>query len=329
MIFSSGNVFVFLCMLVIVGSATNTTKSLHFIPDHDGLISQYLQVENLLTVAQSYGRSLLEIHPFTSLHFNDSNSDGIILCDIFRMPLGVSCHHTPVSSYRSLLRDLNCTFLGPHLVKDFRFVAASGLKVPATKHFDFSSGRCVIGSAWKWNGFRPASTGKSAMPPPGPILFQPRYLSLLRQAMVLLGVKNKRLEVFHWRRGDQLYTRCIWKNQFVDRSVNCKSAEEFAAEVRGRVREGSVVYVATNERSPEALQTLSRYGILHFASHLQSRLDVPLSQLDVFVVELLLMGAADAFTSIGRSNLNLFMKRLRAQSKLYSVCGQLQSLEHQ
>eukprot|EP00438_Fugacium_kawagutii_P025162 Skav208316 [mRNA] locus=scaffold897:561660:562910:+ [translate_table: standard] len=55
----------------------------------------------------------------------------------------------------------------------------------------------------------------------------------------------------HWRRGDQLITKCKAANR--DRSVNCQNVEGLKQEMSRRMRPEErdwPVYVATNEQEP-------------------------------------------------------------------------------
>jgi hypothetical protein len=73
--------------------------------------------------------------------------------------------------------------------------------------------------------------------------------------------------IIHWRRGDQLWSRC----GFTDKSVNCKNVAEFIQEVNhiiklkastmsNHYKEKLVVYISTNERDKFALQQIEYAG---------------------------------------------------------------------
>lgn len=302
--------------VLLLGSAAQDPPPLHFVPDADGLVSQFLQVENLARVLASYNRTGLVVYPFASLHFNDSLPKGVSLCSVFALPAGVSCATPSPAEFRQLLESRECVFFGPHKREDFLLVSLSGARVQAVSNFDFATGGCVIGSAWKWNGFRPAPHAEEAA---HPIVFQPRYLELLCAALDLLRVPADRLVAVHWRRGDQLYTRCRWTS-FADKTVNCRGPEDLVAEVRRRAKragapERSVVFVATNEADAGVLSVLTGAGLTHvhaLRAALVARLG-PLSNVDAYATDLLLMGAAKVFLPVGRSNANTFVRRLREQ----------------
>ena len=303
----------------------------HFIPDSDGLISQYLQVENLITTLISFNRSQLILYPFTSLHFNDSSS--INLCEIFDLKVlhnfTVTCKYIPLSAYSSLVDHYNCSFLGPHNLRDFPVLFQLRRPIKSVKAFNFTSGDCVAGSAWKWNGFRPLASYSSHLPA---IHFQTKYISLLSLALnVLHGPprsRDKKLVVVHWRRGDQLYTRCTWTSIFKDRSINCKGPEDLFHFINQKILSSGFpfadvkVYVATNEREPSILETLQGYNMCTYSS-LPEYVSRKLRSVDVYTLEILLMTIADVFVPIGRSNTNAFIRRLRSQRGSHSIRQQL------
>ena len=303
----------------------------HFIPDSDGLISQYLQVENLAATLISFQRTQLILYPFSSLHFNDSSS--INLCDIFDLKVlhnfTVTCESIPSSAYSSLVDQYNCTFLGPHSLRVFPVLFQLRRPIKSVKAFNFTSGDCVAGSAWKWNGFRPLASSSSHLPA---IHFQSKYLSLLSLVLNALHgsprFQDKKLVVVHWRRGDQLYTRCTWTSIFKDRSINCKGPEDLFHFINQKILSSGFpfadvkVYVATNEREPSILETLQGYNMCTYSS-LPEYVSRKLRSVDVYTLEILLMTIADVFVPIGRSNTNAFIRRLRSQRGSHSIRQQL------
>lgn len=86
---------------------------------------------------------------------------------------------------------------------------------------------------------------------PDPLQLRKEYTDLFAQIRWDL-FQQKPYFAIHWRRGDQLLTKC--KAKF-DKSVNCQNVQDLRAEIAkhlGDAQEWSV-YVATNEKDPTTL----------------------------------------------------------------------------
>ena len=93
--------------------------------------------------------------------------------------------------------------------------------------------------------------------------------------------------VVHWRRGDQLSSRC---RQGKDSSVNCKSAADLVAMVRNHSHD-SLVYVATNE--PANSTELEVLRSASFKLYSDSQFELPgyeYESLNAFVLEVSVVG---------------------------------------
>eukprot|EP01036_Dinobryon_divergens_P022454 gene22454-30711_t len=118
--------------------------------------------------------------------------------------------------------------------------------------------------------------------------------------------------VYHWRRGDQLSSRCnvSQKEQSLDVSVNCKGVKAFISAANSTlysIRSPSdnrtfIRYVATNENNRTALDHLRQQGFLLFED-IEERVKqfIEVNRLNRFLVEVLLMCHADHFFRWGFS----------------------------
>jgi hypothetical protein len=133
-----------------------------------------------------------------------------------------------------------------------------------------------------------------------------------------LGVNSSTVfTVVHWRRGDQLFTRCKMQT---DESINCKDANSLIKQVTA-ISNDSVIYVATNEpRDSEELKILHKHGFHTFYS-VASKMSVFYSQpqnsanlshyhkfevdsFEMLAIESLLMLDATTFLGWGISEVN-------------------------
>jgi hypothetical protein len=89
-----------------------------------------------------------------------------------------------------------------------------------------------------------------------------RYYTMLPSLLADLQFSNQSFITLHWRRGDQLTTRCSAKSkEFItqkDTSVNCHSVKEFIDVTKSLFEREKIsnaaVFVATNENSTEVFQ---------------------------------------------------------------------------
>ena len=113
------------------------------------------------------------------------------------------------------------------------------------------------------------------------------------------------MSVVHWRRGDQLNSRCRTK---IDTSVNCGNASALIQAVKKNSHH-TVVYVATNEPQDSAEMKVLRAqpGWYTFSDVVQGSSDPSLKDLDslhILVAEAVLMLRADRFLAWGYSEVN-------------------------
>lgn len=114
-----------------------------------------------------------------------------------------------------------------------------------------------------------------------------RYLELyanIRQQLF----EDKPYFALHWRRGDQMSTKCRFKR---DKSVNCQGVEQMKGQIQAAFnKSGRVlpVYVATNEKRPATLEQLRHEGYLFRAGD-----DFNLTAMEAFFADIYLLGCAE------------------------------------
>jgi hypothetical protein len=123
--------------------------------------------------------------------------------------------------------------------------------------------------------------------------------------------------VVHWRRGDQLQTRCA---NHKDQSVNCGTAQDLVHWVLAALRNStnasisgdvSRVYVATNEpQHSDQIMQLHSQGFLTFSS-VKDELFQDLDDLSVLAIEASLMLEAQTFFAWGVSEVDDVMEHER------------------
>jgi hypothetical protein len=156
-----------------------------------------------------------------------------------------------------------------------------------------------------------------------PVVFTAHYRKLTRNVLKLLGMKPERgkqekqysYRAVHWRRGDQLTTRCRSATPgYSDTSVNCLPVQDFVDAVRGNDSHPPLrTYITTNEQDPAALEVIHQAGYLTSINITRALAlhAVQLSPEDLFVAELILMCKASVFLYWGTSAVPALVNRCR------------------
>jgi hypothetical protein len=152
--------------------------------------------------------------------------------------------------------------------------------------------------------------------------FTPYSKSLLITGKTLLDLHGLKLVAFHWRRGDQLRSRCLHS----DKSLNCDTVDEFIDDVETRVAlyeseqglEDIRVYIATDEDHPEALQRFDDMGYKYSKRLVTeaSKQNVTLTSADSILIDIMLMCLADSFVYYGYSSVNFVASDCRTRKLL-------------
>ena len=238
-----------------------------------GIFSQYVQLKIMHYLMEKSKRTLT-IAPSYSPHYGDLP---IILCDIFVLPAYIRC-----PTMIRLADDIQCI---THTIS-LDQIASDKNKL------------CYQGPLPRLGAKTPREAIIRGVDIPLTMRFQANYSHLTDQFKRAIGLSDPdmRYTVVHWRRGDQLSTRC---QQRKDLSINCGTAEELVGKVRERTND-SFVYVATNEIAGSSeLEVLQEAGFKLFAD---ARMDVGV--IEAFLIEVALMRDAHTFLGWGVSEVN-------------------------
>lgn len=277
---------------------------------NEGLAEHWSQLNKIWFGLSSKCNRSVQVVPFKSDdHYTDAGY--INMCDYFVMPKGITCgNQTPEEVVRSV--NPRCSMLGCNPRTWYCKPDAFGLgntttfrKIVDVRRPNYCNDTC---SLLKSN--LPVNKGVYF-----PIKFTAKFESLFNLCFTYLNERTRAsssstLTVVHWRRGDQILSRC---HSNVDISVNCRSAEVFIDKVRNHTRNlSSLVYVSTNENKPDILKKLSDAGMLSwrsfgFMAHKE------LKSIDVFIVELMLMINATTFLYWGSSTIPSLVNAARSQ----------------
>lgn len=239
-------------------------------PSSAGLFSQFVQLKIMYEFARMFNRTLV-FPSFTSPHYK---SIVVNMCEVFDLPNEVECSRVLDYGKTSTLPwtvDIDSPKLNsdtptiyykgnlPIFVKTIRDAIVRAVSLPLEMKINRS------------------------------------YESLIREFKKNIGLNDSTsFTAVHWRRGDQLTTRCTDK---VDKSVNCGTAVDLIREVK-QVSQDQFVFVASNEKHGSTeVQLLHQHGMLTFANASMDNLSI----IEVFVVEVALMLEADTFLAWGVS----------------------------
>ena len=333
--------FIFFLIIMSIQSI-NSTKvlrpkkdSFYYISTDEGLLSHYRQLEIIWNMANAVNR-YLRIVPFHSKHY--PGLDNIQMCDIFVLPSNITCD---TKNQTQVFNTKNCIFTGL-LFPSIRYGFPADL--PVSKDFQYSNVSCVSGFINMNIGRTPPFTRHTMLRMP---IFQEKYLKLLPIIRNILKVVTNNTEymLVHWRRGDQLEFRCagnkndpdkqnntlkliskdnsrrklVDKGRF-DHSVNCASAKDFYNEVKivakqqFQLEKPILTYIATNEQNSDSLSYLKnkKYKLFNdIKEGLIKELNLNLTVLDEFVIELMLMCDATYYIAWGESSIHHFVNKCR------------------
>ena len=274
------------------GVASNQ-RSLTWEGDKDGLMSHFLQLKIYYLLAAGSGRTLF-VSPIFSMHYGNRPTH---LCDVFDL------------SAQPEIRCLEGVVEGPCSLK-----LSPALLASVSQHVCYKGPLPTIFGAVN----RKESVLRAVNLTNVPLVLNARYAPLVSAAKKALGVGGgkKNYTVAHWRRGDQLRTRCKAAR---DMSVNCGRAVDLVRAVR-RLSSDEVVYVATNEPPSSAeYQALQKAGFVLFSSLrafiVAANGGQDLTLVDAFALELALMLDASTFLGWGLTEIKDVVEYERSRLK--------------
>lgn len=258
----------FVCSLVFLVCSTSD-KRLLWIPNNEGLVSQFVQLKVVQHFAHVSKRKLVSAS-FSTPHLPHKR---LMMCDVFELP------------------DVTCD---------------EQLKCQGGKYQFLDSDKadlCIAGSVPAMGGDTRRDTLLHGIKLAQPTFtFQKQHDHAVDLFRINLGItKGTSYTVVHWRRGDQLMSRC---RQTKDTSVNCGSAQELVDLVRAHTND-SLVYVATNELSNSSESILlAAAGFKLFHHGLSAAFKVSPDSVTGIVIDTSLMLNCNTFLGWGISLVN-------------------------
>ena len=302
----------------------NNSAYLYHLPTHEGLLSHYYQLEVLWIIANGVGlqKPIYEV-PFRSHHFKEVKR--VSLCDIFQFPEGIQCScFTPEQVGRT---QGYCPMLGfrSSWSTHERDYGLNDSTTEITAEADLGNVTCVAGMV---NALQYSSRYKQIILDNRDknnfeVRFNHKFMKLAEIVRTMIAPLTGNFVAVHWRRGDQITTRCKDKFGMVaDHSVNCDSVSDFVDAVEAQkglllaqTPSGAAVqvYVATNENNATILQELHSAG--YVTSVNITNVLKPYTTLhtdDIFALELVFMCIAENFVHFGESATHKFITDCRA-----------------
>lgn len=257
----------------------------------EGLFSQLLQLRVMTFVARDALALELVVPNLFTTHMNKT---ALSMCEIFRMPNDVRC--VPTATYNvSMCRATGDVIRRVYYARDYdtRF---SPIQRLLKSEIDLCYRMTVpfLGGETRRDAFLRAISFSTPR-----FEFHSSFREAFRAYKKGLLQQDLSYTVVHWRRGDQLSSRCL---QGKDNSVNCRSAAELVSLVR-EYSNDTEVYVATNdlETNSTDIQVLTTNGFKIFNASLAGG---DASSVTAFVVDVRLMLDANTFLGWGVSIIN-------------------------
>lgn len=285
-------------------STTSTSqkkmKFLIWFSNNDGIFSQFLQMKIMHYVAQNINKRTLLIAPIRSLHMPNQT---IILCDLFQLPITIQCfNNDDIYNWNYYNKDIKCLTD----IKVNIMLKSNSYSNNIEKH-DIVCYRGLVpflGTLTR----RDAVLNAVDFAIPNLILnkiYRESFLTFKKN----LGFNNNNYTVIHWRRGDQLSSRC---KQGRDLSVNCNDASYLISFVHSHVQD-KLVYIATNEKNAiNELHLLTNAGFLIYNHSYSIGTNDDLS---IFMLEIALMLDSTTFLGWGISEVNDVIENQRMRMK--------------
>lgn len=292
-----------------LSSSTASNPLLWISTRNEGLTEHLNQLNKIWHHAYSKCQRHISIVPFKNTeHYNDTGY--INLCDFFVFPSSISCANLNpfqvIQNYSCSMppcspRQWYCKADAFGLGTNSTFPIAVAIRKP-----NLCEDSC--------------SLLKQNLPPDGGKHFEikltDKYMNIMLEVQHKLSstpstthntTHSSKYTAVHWRRGDQLVTRC---QSHIDTSVNCQDVETFITTVQNSTQQTGAVYVSTNEKDAAALAKLHEAGF-----HTSASLGLRGSSIEIFVVELMLMIRADVFLHWGISTVSGLVTNARKQDR--------------
>lgn len=298
---------------VVISNPQKRTDTLYYISTDEGILSHLRQLEILWNIANSVGKKLIVVG-FQSHHY--PNLKNILLCDYFLLPSNITC--TSQNS-TEIFNQEKCIYTG-HIFPPKHYKFPTSLETSQT--FRYEDINCIAGGIVATIGVYDAWHRSRLVKKP---FFHEKYQKILPYIRKYLGLgsSDENYAVVHWRRGDQLKTRCIKYNDnkkhvSTDTSVNCGSAEEFVVglnQIMSQHLKSEVLltYISTNEEDKSNIMYLKSKKYRLYSDIGGDLLEKfpETNVLDIFMYELMLMCDAKYYFAWGESSVHQFVHKCR------------------
>lgn len=278
-----------------------------WVPNKEGLFSQFLQLRIVWHVVSDMGTTPLCIAPLVTKHLNGTP---ISLCSVFAVEHSeLICHDQGHYAKRD-----NTTVARLIRAANSKALYAERYSIYKIHGIDQVDSSIVLTNGAPFIG---GETRRDAILQATSFAFPPFKLAPPSSSpgTLVLRYEYKFTVVVHWRRGDQLETRC---KQEKDQSVNCGTVEQLISSVRSFAVLHSSVYVAAGGAlAQEERVALDAAGFRHLRS-LHPSADP--SSIAALVFEAQLMLEAPTFLAWGASIVNDVIEHERMLRNL-SWCG--------
>ena len=267
----------------------------YFITTEEGLYSHLKQFEEMWKIAVAVDRTVV-LAGFYSGHFN-RKTHLIQICDMFIMPSNFIC--------------LNMTKEIVLASVDKCYDSEDLKEVTALKYID-----CFSGTP---HNLPHLSTDPIIPETDMPILFQPKYEKWLTAARIAYNVKeNGKYITLHWRRGDQLHSRCFpVTGKPSDTSLNCVDVKDFIIGAKKAISDNIhqndlTVYVSTIEITEEETLAIQKAGFYLLTDLHKVTDEIGIDKdIDLLMFETTLMCDSTWFIGWGHTSANFIIPRCR------------------
>ena len=221
-------------MIIWIRFITCAGVSITWIPNTEGLFSQFLQLHIMMYIKDDLNLTTVVVPALNTTHAEDLN---VNMCKVFQLPGFVRCKSVQRVK-DSKCRENSVTLRRYYYHNNERRNGA--VEVQNLPEICYSMISPFLGGQTRRDAFLRVV---SLIPR---IEFQSQYRNKFqdykRHLLKFNGALNQ-YTVVHWRRGDQLLSRCA---QGKDTSVNCLSVRDLVREVT-RYTSDKIIYLATNE----------------------------------------------------------------------------------
>ena len=324
--------------LVYKDSYNINYDSLTWISKNEGISSHFFQLQTMYILSQYYNMTL-RLPDYRSNHYG--KGERIRMCDIFVLPSDIICFDEPPDM---VIRSLDCTIPIEHFndtqqdpsqilrsfLHRYHIKNSNAQYLNIKERFTWNertlvngyNTKCTLANAFEFQLNGPASDDDF------PIIMTQKYVDMFRIVINNLFEDSRDDYVFvavHWRRGDQLQSRC----ETSDNSVNCENSKaliqainiaisqkmnDSSTDIFANNKKNIIIYVATNEEDIMELANLSNEGYYLSGDVLFINDQYIENEVDTFIMDFLLMTESDIYFYWGSSGVHDLVLRYKRQN---------------